>query len=248
MKSKQKIVSIIIAFIILLFANISLGAGTATITVETARLRESPSQNASILELISLNEEVEVLGQEGEWYQVRYNGITGYLRNDLLKVTNQNTDNTNAGTNEGNTQNTDNTADTSNTATNETTSNEINNNVQDENTNQEAEIDITGKYTVSTDTNLKIVPLINALNAGTLKANNEVEIVELINKWAYVSNDSIQGWVRYDNLAKKEQPTEQPQEQENARRPACQIQLLLLRRRPEFRMVSRRAMDSCQIL
>ena len=130
MKSKQKIVSIIIAFIILLFANISLGAGTATITVETARLRESPSQNASILELISLNEEVEVLGQEGEWYQVRYNGITGYLRNDLLKVTNQNTDNTNAGTNEGNTQNTDNTADTSNTTTNETTSNEINNNVR----------------------------------------------------------------------------------------------------------------------
>lgn len=250
MKSKQKIVSIIIAFIILLFANISLGAGTATITVETARLRESPSQNASILELISLNEEVEVLGQEGEWYQVRYNGITGYLRNDLLKVTNQNTDNTNAGTNEGNTgdsqstgnttaetnnttsegnttdqtsnqttQNTDNTADTSNITTNETTSNEINNNVQNENTNQETEIDITGKYTVSTDTNLKIVPLINALDTGTLKANNEVEIVELINKWAYVSNDTIQGWVRYDNLAKKEQSTEQPQEQENATEP-----------------------------
>ena len=246
MKSKQKIVSIIIAFIILLFANISLGAGTATITVETARLRESPSQNASILELISLNEEVEVLGQEGEWYQVRYNGITGYLRNDLLKVTNQNTDNTNAGTNEGNTgdsqstgnttaetnnttsegnttdqtsnqttQNTDNTADTSNITTNETTSNEINNNVQNENTNQETELDITGKFTVSTDTNLKTVPLINALDTETLQANNEVEIVELINKWAYVSNDTIQGWVRYDNLVKKEQPTEQPQEQEN---------------------------------
>lgn len=75
--------------------------------------------------------------------------------------------------------------------------------MQNENTNQETEIDITGKYTVSTDTNLKIVPLINALDTGTLKANNEVEIVELINKWAYVSNDTIQGWVRYDNLAKK---------------------------------------------
>ena len=249
MKSKQKIVSIIIAFIILLFANISLGAGTATITVETARLRESPSQNASILELISLNEEVEILGQEGEWYQVRYNGITGYLRNDLLQVANQDTSNTNTETNEGNTvdsqtsenttetnntssegnttdqtsnqttQNTDNTADTSNTTTNETTSNEINTNVQNENTNQETEIDITGKYTVSTDTNLKIVPLINALDTGTLKANNEVEIVELINKWAYVSNDAIQGWIRYDNLVKTGQTTEQPQEQENTTEP-----------------------------
>ena len=249
MKSKQKIVSIIITFIILLFANISLGAGTATITVETARLRESPSQNASILELISLNEEVEILGQEGEWYQVRYNGITGYLRNDLLQVANQDTNNTNTETNEGNTvdsqtsenttetnntssegnttdqtsnqttQNTDNTADTSNTTTNETASNEINNNVQNENANQETEIDITGKYTVSTDTNLKIVPLINALDTGTLKANNEVEIVELINKWAYVSNDAIQGWIRYDNLVKTGQTTEQPQEQENTTEP-----------------------------
>lgn len=245
MKSKQKIVSIIITFIILLFANISLGAGTATITVETARLRESPSQDSSILELISLNEEVEILGQEGEWYQVRYNGITGYLRNDLLQVANQDTNNTNTETNEGNTvdsqtsenttetnnttsegnttdqtsnqttQNTDNTADTSNTTTNETASNEINNNVQNENTNQETEIDITGKYTVSADTNLKIVPLINSLNTGTLQANNEVEIDELINGWAHISNDTIQGWIRYDNLAKKEQSTEQPQEQEN---------------------------------
>lgn len=237
MNLKQKIVSIIIAFIILLFANISLATGIATITVETARLRESPSQDASILELISLNEEVEVLKQEGEWYQVKYNGITGYLRNDLLKIANQNTDNTNTETNEGNaenttetnnktseenttdqissqtTQNIDNTADTTNVTTNEINSNE--NNIQDENSNKETEIDITGKYTVSTDTNLKIIPLINALNTGTLEANNEVEIVELVNKWAYVSNDTIQGWIRYDNLTKKEQITEQIQEQEN---------------------------------
>ena len=231
MKSKLKLISIIIAFIVLLFANISLATDTATITVETARLRESPSQDATILELISVNEEVEVLGQEGEWYQVRYNGITGYLRNDLLQVSSQNTNNTNTETNEGNsgenqntgnttetnnqtsvgnttdqvdsqtTQNTVNTIDTTNTVSaNET----ANNTVQNETTNQ-GEIDITGKYIVSTDTNLKIVPLINALDVGTLMANNEVEIIELVNKWAYVSNDTVQGWVRYEILNKSEQ-------------------------------------------
>ena len=213
------------------FINSSLAATKGTVTVETAKLREEPNLDCKVLELISVNEEVEVLGQEGEWYQVRYNGITGYLRNDLLQVSSQNTNNTNTETNEGNsgenkntgnttetnnqtsvgnttdqvdsqtTQNTVNTIDTTNTVSaNET----ANNTVQNETTNQ-GEIDITGKYIVSTDTNLKIVPLINALDVGTLMANNEVEIIELVNKWAYVSNDTVQGWVRYEILNKSEQ-------------------------------------------
>ena len=229
MKLKQKIVSIIIAFIILLFANISLGANTATITVETARLRESPSQDSSILELISINEEVEILKQEGEWYQVKYNGVTGYLRNDLLKVANQDDNNTNTETNEENTTNnttpegnttdptttnTDNVTDTTNTTENGTTNNETNNN---ENTNQETEqiTDISGRYIVSEATSLKLVPLINSLEAGVLQANDKVEIQELINGWAHVSNDTVDGWIRYEKLAKIEVVEEQNETETN---------------------------------
>ena len=238
MKLKQKIVSIIIAFIILLFSNISLGANTATITVETARLRESPSQDSSILELISINEEVEVLKQEGEWYQVKYNGITGYLRNDLLQVANQDSNNANTETNEENTttnnttpegnttdqtsnqttQNPDNATDTANITTNETNNNETNNN---ENTNQEPEqiIDISGRYIVSEATNLKLVPLINSLESGVLQANDKVEIKELINGWAHVSNDTVDGWIRYEKLAKIEVVEEQTETETNTTEP-----------------------------
>ena len=247
MKLKQKIVSIIIAFIILLFSNISLGANTATITVETARLRESPSQDSSILELISINEEVEILKQEGEWYQVKYNGITGYLRNDLLQVANQDSNNANTETNEENTgdssnientttnnttpegnttdqtsnqttQNTDNATDTANTTTNETTNNETNNN---ENTNQEPEqiIDISGRYIVSEATSLKLVPLINSLESGVLQANDKVEIKELINGWAHVINDTVDGWIRYEKLAKIEVVEEQTETETNTTEP-----------------------------
>lgn len=237
MKSKSKIVSIIVIFIILLFANISMAADTATITVETARLRESPSQDSSILELISLNEEVEVLSQEGEWYQVKYNGITGYLRNDLLKVDNKDNNSANTGTNEGSTgdnQNTENTTETNNQESgqnttdqtvnqatqdtvnttdidNTTTDETVNDSVQ-ENVKQEG-TDITGKYIVSTDTNLKILPLINALNVGTLQANSEVEIMELVNEWVFIRNDTIQGWARYTSLTKKEEVQGDSQEQ-----------------------------------
>lgn len=65
-----------------------MAADTGKVSVETARLRDQASENSTILELISIGEEVEILGESNGWYQVRYKGITGYLRNDLLDVEN----------------------------------------------------------------------------------------------------------------------------------------------------------------
>lgn len=90
MKSKRPIKSIILTSIsiilIMLFVTVSFAADTAKVSVETARLRKEASEDSTILELISLGEEVEVLGQSGNWYQVEYKGITGYLRNDLIQI------------------------------------------------------------------------------------------------------------------------------------------------------------------
>ena len=100
MKSKKTIKSIvftsIIAIISMLFVTVSLAVDTGKVSVETARLREQASEDSKILELISIGEEVEVLGENNGWYQVKYKGITGYLRNDLLNVENENTANTNS--------------------------------------------------------------------------------------------------------------------------------------------------------
>ena len=89
MKKKLNIksVCIIIATIMLIMIKTtSLAVDTAKVSVETARLRKEASEDATILELISLGEKVEILGQSGNWYQVEYKGITGYLRNDLIQV------------------------------------------------------------------------------------------------------------------------------------------------------------------
>ena len=92
MKSRKSIKSIVftsvIGIVTMLFVTISMAADTGKVSVETARLRDQASENSTILELISIGEEVEILGESNGWYQVRYKGITGYLRNDLLDVEN----------------------------------------------------------------------------------------------------------------------------------------------------------------
>ena len=75
MKSKMNIKSIFIMAIIslasLLFINISLAANTGTINVDVANLRETADAESKILEQITLNQEVEIVGEEGDWYQVK---------------------------------------------------------------------------------------------------------------------------------------------------------------------------------
>ena len=138
MKSKRPIKSIVLTsiaiIVIMLFVTVSFAADTAKVSVETARLRKEASEDATILELISLGEKVEILGQSGNWYQVEYKGITGYLRNDLIQVDGETQSNGSETATSGET------VDTSATAQNNTqTGNEVGttseNNPQAENAN-----------------------------------------------------------------------------------------------------------------
>ena len=57
------------------------------IKVETANLRETADENSKILEQFSMNQEVEIIEKQGNWYKVKAKGVTGYLRQDLLQIT-----------------------------------------------------------------------------------------------------------------------------------------------------------------
>ena len=91
MKVKKDIKNILIVAAMVLaslfFINMSLAANTAKVTVNVANLRETPDENSTILEQLTLNEEVEVLEKEGDWYKVIARRITGYVRQDLIAVT-----------------------------------------------------------------------------------------------------------------------------------------------------------------
>ena len=90
MKNRMNIKSLVIIsavwIVSLLFINMSFATNTGKISVDTANLRETADENARILELLSMSQEVEVIEKTGDWYKVKANGMTGYLRQDLITV------------------------------------------------------------------------------------------------------------------------------------------------------------------
>lgn len=47
-------------------------------------IREQTNTNSNIVGVATLNQKVKVVGEEGNWYKVEWNGKSGYIRNDLV--------------------------------------------------------------------------------------------------------------------------------------------------------------------
>lgn len=206
MKSRMNIKSIVIMAIIgiisLFFINMSLAANTAKISVETANLRETAEENSKILELLSMDEQVEVIEKTGNWYKVKARGITGYLREDLITINGEVAEKEN-----NTTQN-----DVETVATVENKADAQANQTE----NKDTEI---GKQKVVEDTKLKIVPVINATDIIEVKKEEEVNVTEIINGWACVETQTTKGWIRKEKLQKVEKQEEQPIESEQTVEP-----------------------------
>ena len=202
MKSKMNIKSIFVMAIIslasLLFINISLAANTGMINVDVANLRETADAESTILEQITLNQEVEIIGEEGDWYQVTYNYITGYVSKELVTV------NSNPESTEDNNQVNENSTEENNA---------VAENTAEEGTETDSTEEITlGEYKISEDTRLKLIPSINATDVIELKTDETVTVTEIMNGWACVETQTTKGWLRKDKL-KKDEPVEETVEE-----------------------------------
>ncbi len=194
MKSKMNIKSIIIVCLLcivsLFFINKSFANNTAKIAVDTANLRSTPSEDGTIVELLSKDQEVEILEKTNNWYRIKFGQLTGYVREDLLIVQN------------------------SESVQNTTTSSEQNQ-VNTE-TSQNSSTPNTSKdsYIVLEDTKLKIVPLINSTDIIEVKKDEEVKIIEKVNGWVCIETKTSKGWIREEKIGTK-QSTESQTNTEN---------------------------------
>lgn len=210
MKSKKSIKGIVIftvlGFVALFFMNTSFAANTAKIKVETANLRETADAEGKIIKQLSIDEEVEIVEKSGDWYKVKSKDITGYIRQDLLSVKEENTDN-----NTTNNIVVDTVVDNT-TTTNETT---VENTGATTDANNSETVQEEKTKLVSGDTKLKIVPAINATDIIEVKANQEVTIIETINNWVCIQAGNTKGWIRSEKLkGKEEQKAEDKQEEQ----------------------------------
>lgn len=208
-KNVLTILALIIAILILTSSNIN--AKTLTVNTDTLKLRKEASTDSTIIELLNYGEKLEYIEESGDWYKVKIKGMTGYVHKDYVKEQQESTSTNNLIENtvisENNTVNnnttntTENNTITNNEVTNNTTENnvvpEIENTIQ---TNSEpTQIEIK-EMKVSKDSNIYILPLINASIMQNIKKDSNVTIISKTNGWAYVETDEVMGWIRQDVL------------------------------------------------
>ena len=189
----KKIVYVLIISIVLILVNVTIvNAKTVEITTETLNLRKEPTTDSDIVALISIGDECEVLGEEGDWYKVKYEDYTGYISKEYAKVIGSNKEETRTSSSENTTEEENTTVDKD---SKEEESNTTNNN---DNTNKGNQ----GKLNKKSE--VKIVPLINSSNIETLEKDEKVTIINELNDWSYIQTDTISGWIRTDNITIEE--------------------------------------------
>lgn len=181
---KTTILSIIIAISMIVFTT-KVQAATGKVTTETLNLRSKASTDSSVVKLLNMDDELEIISEEGNWYKVKVGENEGYVSKDYVKadktsagtITTTTTDNSGSNTTGESTEST-------NTNAKPTTSNTVT-----PNSTLKLEKDIT----------IKILPLINANNLGTAKAGDEVTVITTANNWIFIETSEIAGWIVKDS-------------------------------------------------
>lgn len=176
-------------------------ATTGIINVETAKLRKEPDSK-TVLDLLDEGDEVEILELDDGWYKVKatteLGKVTGYISEDLIDVEDENEFN-----NSGNTEDSNNAEDTNSTETSIEEQQDITENNETIST-ENSEINISNnieegnQYTVEQNVSVKVLPLINSKEK--IKIAGNVTVIEIINDWVKIENDTESGWIRKNTL------------------------------------------------
>lgn len=209
MIKKKVLITFLFIFFIVMIHNASFATTKGVITGETVKLRDGASLESKLVMLLSVNDKVEVISQDGDWYQVNYKDKTGYVYKDYVKV-------------EGEVEKEE-------PVTEEEKIEEQPEGQPEELPEQKPEIsedietDSSEKITIE-DVDIKAVPLIHAISVGQIKKDTKIEVKQNVNGWCYIQADLIEGWVRKEKLKvvetkpvvepekPKEEPVEKPKE------------------------------------
>lgn len=192
-----------IAIILIIFASsvtIAVTKSKGKVTTETLRLRKEASLESTVLELLSKDDEVEIVEEEGDWYKVNFKTYTGYVSKEYISK------NDNSEGNSDPKQDEDNNEEKNNEGTNKTdnTDQTINNK---ELANKQAK--------TNSDLNVYILPLINSNIIGNLKQNTRVDIVNITGVWAYIKTETLAGWIRVDKISVTDSNTTENNDTDN---------------------------------
>lgn len=160
-------------------------ATTGKINENTVNLKRKPDSK-TILDYLNKGDEVEILEKENGWYKVKVQTeqgkVTGYVSEEFIDV--EKNDNKEQQVEEEKKE-------PENIETNST-----------EVTTQKNETNIeeNKKYTLTQEVSAKILPLINSREKS--KITGDITVIEIINDWAKIENETENGWIRKNTLKK----------------------------------------------
>ncbi len=210
---------LIITIGLLLFLQVTSFASTGKSTATNVRVRKSASTESEVIELLGVDDVVEILGEEGDWYKINFKGTTGYVSKSFIGVS-ENTEEKKSEENTAQKQEENNNVseqtseqDDEKLEANNTSSEEKNeqkneqenreDNKSDETVNvQETTTAPANKvYKIAETTKVNILPVITSEYIGELKANDSVTLVSNAGLWVYINSDNVSGWIRIDKLS-----------------------------------------------
>ena len=221
MKKVKEFAIMILMITIISILSIKVEATTGKINSETVNMRKEPNTNSTIIEQLDKNCKVEILEQENGWYKIKVNekNITGYVSEKLVDTEEDTTDNQASTSTIAEVQPTNN-EDTTTETNIETTAVDTTQGEEIEPTTQtietSTEIKENNQYILEQETEIKAIPLVSSRNIAKISGN--VNVIETINDWCRIENDTETGWVRINHLKKsisnetQQQVTEQPEE------------------------------------
>lgn len=216
MKKIKSLAIMILMITALIILSAKVEATTGKINAETVRVRKEASTKSTILTQLDKEEVVEILEQSEGWYKVEItkNGekITGYISESLVDLQEDET-NTKIPTEKPE----------ENNATSTNTEPEQNNEqipVEEPTVESNTNIEVNKDYTIEQEIKVKILPLINSREKVGISSGN-IKVLEIINDWCKVENDTQSGWIRTNILKKSIKISDQvPAEQPNKETPA----------------------------
>ena len=177
-------ITLLIAFFIIIFFNLKAFAVTGVITEITVNMRKEPSTDSKRLMFVTQDYKVEVLEKVGEWYKVKYKGVTGYVYGKYVDVD-------------------DSKLEVKDAAQEEIKNSNENKDKEEKEPIQDVTTDVLADLQIKENGILRLVPNITSSIIYTAKKAVSVNVIEQFGKWSYVYVENTYGWIRTDNIIEK---------------------------------------------
>ena len=197
MKKLKNICLLCFVFYIILL-NYNVFAQTGTVTGKNVRLREAATTESKILYTMQKNQTVEIIGEEDNWYNVKYKDKIGYVSKDFIKaeeIADTTSENLEDKKQEENVEDTTKPVE----------------NVEDKVEPKYQEITFGTEYTLQKESSLRIRPNFSSIILSKLNAGDKIIINKQIGNWIEITIGDKKGWIlknAIEIIEEKKEPIE----------------------------------------